>query len=213
MVLAGLAAPARADVIYSNLGPGESYGVTNGWVEWGPDFPLGPSRTAFAFTVTADTLFDSARLALGLVSGPRTVDLRLYDAVGVFPRPRNLLETIHSSTPPPDSGEFNSGPLVVFDSTLHPLLQAGHTYYLLPFVYDNTHVSWLFNFSWRVGTNAYSTQAEPTTWSVAQRIEGAFDVNGTPSPAPEPSTLALAGVGLVGMVGFVWRHRRKPDVA
>jgi hypothetical protein len=31
---------------------------------------------------------------------------------------------------------------------------------------------------------------------------------GTPSPVPEPSGLALAGVGLVGMLGYIWRRLR-----
>jgi hypothetical protein len=31
--------------------------------------------------------------------------------------------------------------------------------------------------------------------------------------APEPSGLALAGVGLAGWIGYAWRRRRKPDVA
>jgi hypothetical protein len=41
--------------------------------------------------------------------------------------------------------------------------------------------------------------------------QGAFEVNGTPSPVPGPSGLALAVVGLVGMAGYAWR--RKPAVA
>jgi hypothetical protein len=39
-------------------------------------------------------------------------------------------------------------------------------------------------------------------------LEGAV----TASPAPEPSTLALAGVGVAGVMGYVWRRRRKPAV-
>jgi hypothetical protein len=36
---------------------------------------------------------------------------------------------------------------------------------------------------------------------------GIFGVSGTPSPAPEPSALALAGIGAVGLIGYVWRRR------
>jgi hypothetical protein len=60
---------------------------------------------------------------------------------------------------------------------------------------------------------ASSSEAEPINWTVLPcLLEGAFEVNGTPSPAPapEPSTLALAGVGLVGVVGYVWRRRKGP---
>jgi hypothetical protein len=38
-------------------------------------------------------------------------------------------------------------------------------------------------------------------------------VYANPSPAPEPSGLALAGVGVAGVVGYVWCRRRKPAVA
>jgi hypothetical protein len=37
---------------------------------------------------------------------------------------------------------------------------------------------------------------------------GIFGVSGTPSPVPEPSALALAGIGAVGLIGCAWRRRR-----
>jgi hypothetical protein len=69
-VLAGAAGPARADVIYTNLGAGESYVQGFGLTESGPTSPPGSIRQPQAFTVSTDTLFDSARLAVGLAAGP-----------------------------------------------------------------------------------------------------------------------------------------------
>jgi hypothetical protein len=54
------AGPARADVIYSNLGPGESYQQNVGWTEAGPASFPGTIREANGFTVSTDTLFDGA---------------------------------------------------------------------------------------------------------------------------------------------------------
>ena len=75
-VSAALAGPARADVLYSNLGPGDSYRQTIALVEGGPNSSEGTARVAIAFTVNTDTFFDSARLALGLASGANEIDLR-----------------------------------------------------------------------------------------------------------------------------------------
>jgi hypothetical protein len=209
--LAALAGPARADVIYSNLGPGESY-LNAAWVEAGPNITGGPTRYAFDFTVSTDTFFDSARLAVGLAGGANEIDLRLYTDAGG--RPGTVLEAVHASGQMPHLFDFNSGHLVEFDSALHPLLQAGGTYWLLPFASGDTFAGWNENSQGQNGLFAESFDAEPMTWYVEQDLrKGAFEVNGTPSPAPEPSALALAGVGLVGVVDYAWRRRRKPAVA
>jgi hypothetical protein len=211
--LAALAGQARADVIYSNLGPGESYVQNTGWTESGPNSGAGTVREAFAFTVGGtDTSFDSARLALGLRAGANEIDLRLYDTVNGHPG--TVLETIHASGQMPAFGQFGSGHLVEFDSALHPLLQAGGTYWLLPFASGDTLALWNWNNQGRNGPFAFSNDVEPTTWKVVQQVtQGAFEVNGTPSPVPEPGSLALAGVGVAGLLGFAWRKCRKPAVA
>jgi hypothetical protein len=105
--LAALAGPARADVLYPNLGPGESYAQNGGWFESGPD-TAGAVRQAFAFTVSGtDTSFDGARLALGLAAGPNEIDLRLYDTAGG--QPGAVLEDIHVSGRMPPLMMYGSG--------------------------------------------------------------------------------------------------------
>jgi LPXTG-motif cell wall-anchored protein len=210
--LAALAGPARADVIYSNLGPGESYAQGIGLTESGPTSPPGSIRQPQAFTVSTDTLFDSARLAVGLAAGANEMDLRLYNTVGG--QPGAVLDTIHVSGQMPNFGQFGSGHLVTFDSALHPLLQAGGTYWLLPFAPGDTWAAWNLNTTGATGSTALSQETDPTTWTVFTGVTlSAVEINGTPSPAPEPSGLALAGVGLVGLLGFAWRKRRKPAIA
>jgi hypothetical protein len=209
LLLLGVAGPARADVVYTNLGPGESYNQHRGWVEQGPI--VSAFRQAIAFTVGGtDTFFDSARLALSLGFGANEIDLRLYNTVGG--QPGSVLDTIHASGQMPPFGAFGSGHLVEFNSALHPLLQTGSTYWLLPFASGDTAAVWNENTQGSTGPFAFSQEVEPTTWNVSQQIQGAFELNGTPSPVPEPSALVLAGVGTVGLLGYGWR-RRKPAVA
>jgi 4-oxalocrotonate tautomerase len=117
-----------------------------------------------------DTFFDSARLAVSLISGANEIDLRLYNTVGG--QPGTVLETIHASGQMPNFGDFGSGHLVTFDSALHPLLQAGGTYWLLPFASGNTYAAWNINTQGVMGPFACN-EVEPTSWDVGQ-IEGVF---------------------------------------
>jgi hypothetical protein len=212
-VSAALAGPARADVLYSNLGPGESYVQDRGWLESAPDSARGTVRQAIAFTAGGtDALFDGARLALGLNRGANEIDLRLYTDAGG--QPGTVLDTIHAGGQMPPFGMFGSGHLVTFDSAAHPPLRAGATYWLLPFASGDTWAGWNLNNQGRGSPFALSQEGEPASWEVFPNVtQGAFEVNGTPSPVPEPSGLALAGVGVAGLLGYAWRRRRKPAVA
>jgi hypothetical protein len=195
-VFAALAAatPARADVLYSNLRPDESYDDL-AIEESGPE-SRATERQAVVFTVPVNATFDGARLALGLVRGANEIDLRLYSDAGG--QPGAVLESIHASGQMPRFGDFNRGHLVSFDSAAHPFLQAG-TYWLLPFAPGDTIAEWNHSYPTRPAYLAYSGQAEPTTWIIDPDLEGAIELSGTPSPAPEPGGLALALVALAAL--------------
>src|SRR5262249_6866781 len=145
------------------------------------------TRQAIAFTVSTDTLFDSSRLAVSLAQGANEIDIRLYNSAGV--QPGTVIETMHLSGQMPRLGMFGSGHLLTLQSALHPLLQAGGTYWLLPFASGDTLAAWNENTQGGNGPFAVSNQVEPVTWTVTTQNQGAFEVNGTPSPVPEPSGL------------------------
>jgi hypothetical protein len=162
--------------------------------------------------VSADTFFDSARLAVSLAAGANEMDLRLYNTVGG--QPGSVLEMIHVSGQMPNFGQFGSGHLVTFSSALHPLLQGGGTYWLLPFAPGDTWAAWNLNTTGATGMTALSNDPDPTTWTVFNGgTLSAVEINGTPSPAPEPSALALGGIAAAGVAGYTWLRRRKSAVA
>jgi len=204
--LALLAAPAQADIIYDNFGPGDSY-QTIGWTV-GSLFDFDQGNAFAVDSLGMDYYLETIELAVGLVSGPNELDVWLMtDSAG---EPDTIIESFHFSD---EMGSFGDlSPPLTANSLLNPLLEADEQYWLIASVSDpETWAAWYRNSTGDVGLTAQGD--DPGTWGVSERTKGVFRVTGTPiSVTPvsvsEPVTLLLLGSSLLGLAGFRRRFNR-----
>ena len=209
ILIAGVAACANAGTIFSNLGPGDSFGTHSGWVVGNRTTPFGSVtlEVAAAFTPASDAVFTGADFAAELLlleqPGDLTVALLVTGAAGT---PGAALETFTVAAPALSS-------LVSIASSLNPILNAG-TEYWLDISSASTAASWLDNDQGMHGPLAQNQNGRGfvllTDYEGDPPVQPAFRVNGDPlgltntsaalaDPvhAPEPSSLLLVIAGLL----------------
>jgi hypothetical protein len=200
---------ARADfIIYSNFGPDQTYGagyysVSGGGGPGSEGPPDGYGHAiAESFAPTVNALFQSVALPLGYVGNAGTTNAftiaLMSDAGG---HPGSILESFAVSDVPlyPDSA------IETLVSTAHTPLFAGTTYWIAAIpVAANTAGGWFINSTGAIGVS--DTGNDGLTWSAHSDPSAAFQVLGVQA-VPEPSSLALLGVGGALLTG--WQRRRK----
>jgi hypothetical protein len=201
---------ARADVIFNNFGPGDSYTTNQGWTISGPTgAPPGfVQGDAFSIPAGPDLQLDRIRLAVGHVTGPNQVIVTLRaDAGGL---PGAVLETFNFT----NLGAFGqNNPPLSADSVLHPLLHAGAQYWLIADPGNAaTWDAWSLNTVNDVGPHAQSQGGGPFTENNLTR--GAFEIFGSPAAVPEPATVTLLSTGALLLAGWRrWKGKRGPAAA
>ena len=218
---AGIVAPAKADVIFSNLGAGDSFTLTSGWVVGNRTTPFGSVtlEVAAAFTPASDAIFTGVDFAAELLGQPGDLTVALL-VTGASGTPDAALETFTVAAP-----AFPS--LVSIASSLNPVLNAG-TEYWLDILSDSTAAWWLDNDQGLGGPVAENQNGQGfvllTDFGGNPPVQPAFRINddpGTVNPAlisglstplgiavvatvPEPSSLTLTLLGLV-LLGLGFR--------
>ncbi len=205
----GAAVPARAGgVIYSDLGPGDSYhGADGGWTLGNPpDFIV----SASAFTAGASLDLSKIEVAAGMILGPNGAPTGVNqlmisldaDSGGT---PGAVLESFTITGEMPVFGTYSSGHLVTATSVLHPFLTAGTQYWLVLSVPDDgmTFAGWDWN---SIGDTSTLVQDNHGTEVFNNpNITGAMRITG--QSVPEPSSVVMVGISAVAILGSRLRRR------
>jgi PEP-CTERM motif len=200
---------AKADTIFNSFGPGQTYGSGGGnYPIGGVNSGLGAAGTSLAFDFTAAGTFDLTQIDAALTAGtgintPQSITLALNVDDGGYPG--SALESWTISN-------ILAGGIYSVLSTSGIELQAGQLYWLTALPNSlTTSVGWYLNSLGAVGPGVFGP-ADGSSWSplpgASSAPEAAFDVIGNPMVStPEPSSVALLGMGLLALMCGFWRRQ------
>jgi hypothetical protein len=189
---------AQADIIYTNLDPANPFSTSSGSFvsSGGTDYSL-----SFAFTVqNHNYLVDTISFGALLASGLNEIRATIYADNGGVPGAvlfsGSELDNVLAAS---GSDNTNDKDLVTEAVGESALLVVGNKYWLgLDGISADSTITWGYN-----GLSAPGSAAtfDGTSWSSANRTQGAFEIDGTIA-APEPFSAGLLVSGLSALVFF-----------
>lgn len=191
---------ARGAVVFSNLGPGDTFSTDTEDAVTGVNFFLGDNDHAGGFTLAGSSfVLDSVEMPLRWYESDydqQPLVVRLFSNSGGLPGVE-LASAQLGAFPPTEpasaliTADFSSAALT---------LNAGATYFLVADTSGASWFGWMQNITGDLG-RFYTNNSN--NW-VAEIFGDApaFRINGTPTGIPEPGALVLAGLALLSLASL-----------
>jgi hypothetical protein len=210
----GVPQQVQADVIYSSFGPGDSYGGASlvvGWQEAYGLYPEGQRDLSVLFIPNDSFTLDLIKFAAYYYEGGGLEGSENALTIYITPNKTSWGPDMDS---PLESFTFTglSTTAAIYSavSSAQPLLASGTEYWFVMSPAYGTQIAW-------VGSSASPPSGLPYPWIMDGSMPGggiiypAYSIEGTRTALPEPITLLLVGLGLVGVLGIRRKmHRNNP---
>jgi hypothetical protein len=164
----------QAGVVFSTLGPGDSYNTSAGYTIGfaGAEYDQG---NQFSISTGTSQRLDSIELGIFLVQGTNSVDVWLMtDNAG---EPGAIIEAFNFTNMGP-FGQYN--PLLVGTSVLNPVLNPGVDYWLIASAPSENDTWAAWNRSQPEVTGLRATRQGAGSWDIATDPMAAFRINASP---------------------------------
>jgi hypothetical protein len=182
---------ASSVVLYNNYGPNDAVG-TWAWAVSGAATSPGYRAQGQSFTPQETAYLSTVELSIYRYSGSGRVNVSLVEDAPTG----TLLERFSYVAPSGLSPRL-------LNSTAHPLLEAGTTYWLLTEPYDDTsYAGWVTDYDQLNAPFAYGRS--PGSWEIVTanggEPEGVFRITATAIPEPGPWALLMLASIAVGIM-------------
>jgi hypothetical protein len=205
LLAVSLPAIAPASIIFTNLGAGQSYDMTQG-NPVGNDFAGDNAAQGDTFTPTASATLSSIEVALTcIVDCPASESFTVALRANIADAPGAVIESF-TFTGRTLGALGNNNPLITATSVLHPTLTAGTQYWITVSSLVNFAISWNDNGTGDTSDQAISSDGGASWFSPSGMTPSAYEVDGTITGVPEPSTTILFGSAVMLSL-MVYRSR------